>query len=321
MESQSPSAHTVKAGRIPLIDVARGVALVAMTVYHFTWDLEFFGWLDGGTVSQTGWVLFARSIAFSFLFLVGVSLALAHSGGIRWRGFLIRMAQVTAAAVAISVATYIMDPRTFIFFGILHAIALFSLLGLAFVRLPWFWSAIAAGVVTLLWYAIAHPTFEVWPLLWVGLAETPPTSNDYVPLFPWFAATLAGIAVGKLGIGRFWHRLADIRLPRPAERPLTFIGQHSLIYYLLHQPVMMAGLWMFTSFIAQPDPTVGFLNLCQRQCQATADAAFCTPYCGCVADDMKRDGIFLAFNKGTIRLEDSTEAQDIIRQCAAAPSR
>ncbi len=258
MESQSPSAHTVKPGRIILIDVARGVALVAMTIYHFTWDLEFFGWLGSGTVSQTGWVLFARSIAFSFLFLVGISLALAHADGIRWRGFWVRLAQVTAAALAISVATYVMDPRTFIFFGILHAIALFSLVGLAFVRLHWVWPALTAGVLLLVWRMVAEPVFEAWPLLWVGLAETPPTSNDYVPLFPWFAATLLGIAVGKLGLGLFWHRLADVRLSRPAERPLAFIGQHSLVYYLLHQPVMMAGLWLFTSFVAQPDPTEVF---------------------------------------------------------------
>ncbi len=300
-----------------LIDVGRGVALVAMTIYHFTWDLEFFGWLTSGTVSQTGWVLFARSIATSFLFLVGISLALAHGNGIRWRSFGIRLAQVTAAALAISVATYVMDPRTFIFFGILHAIALFSLLGLAFIRLHWFWSAVTAAAVLLIGRTISDPVFDPSALLWLGLAQTLPTSNDYVPLFPWFAATLTGIVVGKAGTGAFWSRIADVRLPLAAERPLAFIGQHSLIYYLLHQPVMMAGLWLFTSFIAQPDPTANFVNLCQRQCSETADAAFCTAYCGCVTETMKRDGIFRAFNDGTIRLEDNASAQDIVRQCAA----
>ncbi len=34
---------------------------------------------------------------------------------------------------------------------------------------------------------------------------------------------------------------------------------------------------------------------------------------------MKRDGIFVDFNNGTIRLDESAAAQDIIRQCAASP--
>ena len=74
--------------RIEIIDVARGGALVAMAVYHFGWDLEFFGYMDAGTTVTGGWRLFARAIATSFLFLVGVSLFLAHEKRIRWKGFL-----------------------------------------------------------------------------------------------------------------------------------------------------------------------------------------------------------------------------------------
>ena len=34
--------------RLTRLDVARGVALVAMAIYHFTWDLEFFGYVPPG---------------------------------------------------------------------------------------------------------------------------------------------------------------------------------------------------------------------------------------------------------------------------------
>ena len=134
--------------RIELVDLARGTALAAMAVYHFTWDLEFFSYVDAGTTAIGGWKVFARCIASSFLFLVGVSLFLAHGDGVRWPGFGRRLAMIGGAAAAISLATWIAVPKTFIFFGILHQIALASLLGLPFLRLPWAVNLLAAaGVV------------------------------------------------------------------------------------------------------------------------------------------------------------------------------
>ncbi|TKB32225.1 MAG: DUF1624 domain-containing protein, partial [Mesorhizobium sp.] len=66
-----------KLKRIVAIDVARGVALLAMASYHFTWDLEFFGYADPGLTAFGWWKFYARCIASTFLFLVGVSLFLA----------------------------------------------------------------------------------------------------------------------------------------------------------------------------------------------------------------------------------------------------
>ena len=155
-EPAFPSPAISKFPRIEAIDLARGAALIAMAIYHFTWDLEFFGYVDEGMTAHGGWKLFARCIASSFLFLVGVSLFLAHGKGIRWRGFLIRVAMVAGAALAISLVTYIAVPGAFIFFGILHEIALASLLGLAFLRLPALATlAIAALVIAAPLYARA----------------------------------------------------------------------------------------------------------------------------------------------------------------------
>ena len=137
-----------KRGRIEVLDLLRGIALIAMAVYHFTWDLEFFGYIARGTANSGGWRLFARGIASSFLFLVGLSLVLAHLRGIRWRPFLTRLAQIAAGAAAITVATLLFTPGSFVFFGILHQIAVGSLIGLAFVRRST-WLAVAAGILVI----------------------------------------------------------------------------------------------------------------------------------------------------------------------------
>ena len=39
-----PVQDTQKQGRIQAIDILRGIALIAMASYHFTWDLENFGY-------------------------------------------------------------------------------------------------------------------------------------------------------------------------------------------------------------------------------------------------------------------------------------
>src|SRR5262245_16975266 len=108
--SEPASMQSQPSPRIEAIDLARGAALVAMALYHFTWDLEFFRYADAGMTAQGGWKLFARCIASSFLFLVGVSLVLAHGKGIRWSRFLRRLGMVAGAALAISVVTYFAVP-------------------------------------------------------------------------------------------------------------------------------------------------------------------------------------------------------------------
>lgn len=297
--------------------MARGVALAAMAIYHFAWDLEFFGYAPPGMIAETGWKLFARSIATSFLFVVGVSLFLAHGRGLRLKPFLRRLAMLVAAAAGISLVTYIVVPGGFIFFGILHQIALASVLGLFFLHLPAALTLIVAALVVAMPHFARHAVFDHPMLLWVGLSTVNPHSNDYVPLFPWFACVLAGIAAGRMAnaVGVF-SQMAGRSLAT-WTRPFQFAGRHSLAVYLIHQPVLIGCLWVFAQIMpaGQISHEAQFSRACLAQCQETHDAAFCRHYCGCVLDDLVDENRFAEVQAGTPGTETSRRLQEIVSAC------
>jgi uncharacterized membrane protein len=236
--------------RLHLVDWARGLALVAMTLFHFGWDLELFGFVEPGFASQPAMVWFARCIASSFLFLVGVSLVLAHHKGINSRGFAKRLAVIAGAAGLITLATWFATPEIYIFFGILHHIAVASVLGLLFLRLPC-WLIVLAATGTFLAFLYGKTDALNGPQWWwTGLNALTPRSSDYVPVFPFFAAVLGGMACAKAGLAFGWqHHLASLKLQDAGSRVLRFIGRHSLVYYLVHQPVMIAILFGIQTII------------------------------------------------------------------------
>lgn len=243
-----PLSETAPAPRVAALDVLRGLAIVGVVIYHFSWDLLFYGWVDWGVVSGLGWQIFRTLLAGTFVMLVGVSLVLAHRVGFNRRGFVRRLTNLVIGAVAITIVTYLLFPSAFIFFGILHAIVLFSILGLAFLRSPW-WVCLAAGaVVVILPQLVQASLFDLPPLLWVGLGATPPVTLDYEPVFPWFGATLVGMGLAKVGlVDRLAFWAADDHL----SRALRWAGRHSLAIYLLHQPILVGFVFSATVLFAR----------------------------------------------------------------------
>ncbi|MEM7488540.1 MAG: heparan-alpha-glucosaminide N-acetyltransferase [Pseudomonadota bacterium] len=230
--------------RIEAVDWARTAAIVGMVTFHFGRDLEVVGLVPPGATFGGWWDVWARSVAGSFLFLAGLSLWLAHGGGIRWGGFLKRLGILMAAALAVSLGTYLAMPALWVRFGILHSIALASVLSLPFLRVPWWATLAVAAAILWLGPQLRSEAFDgVW-WLWLGLGTTGPPMMDWEPMVPWLAPMLAGVAVGRLGSqAGWWMRLARWRGPDWLAWP----GRHSLAIYLVHQPViigaMMAWIW------------------------------------------------------------------------------
>lgn len=237
----SPQAPArVPNARIPALDIARSFALLAMAIYHVVFDLEMFGYLPAGTALTGGWRVLAWLTASSFLALAGMSLWLAHGTGIRWSPALSRIGKVALAALAVTGATYLAVPDAFVFFGILHAIAAFSLIGLFLLRVPAAGLIALAALVILIPHVVESDVFHSPFLWWLGLHAARVPSVDFIPLFPWMAPFLIGMAVAKIGTSRgLWAALADPS-PGPWQRRLGWPGRHSLMIYLIHQPILIA---------------------------------------------------------------------------------
>ena len=109
--------------RYLIIDVMRGVAVLLMIIFHIAFDLNTFGFVSIDFFENVFWFFFPRFIVALFLVCVGVSLALVHKDGIRWVLVRKRFYKIGGWALVISAVTYVLFPKHFVYFGILHCIS------------------------------------------------------------------------------------------------------------------------------------------------------------------------------------------------------
>lgn len=108
-----------------------------MFIFHFSFDLNYLGVVSIQFLEDPFWLNFRRFIVSLFLLLVGISLHLATRKVIHWPSWSRRMAMLLVYAGLVSLGSWMMFPETFIYFGLLHFIALASILGLLFSRFYW----------------------------------------------------------------------------------------------------------------------------------------------------------------------------------------
>jgi uncharacterized membrane protein len=225
--------------RFNVIDGLRGFAICLMLVYHFAFDLAWLRVVRADFNHDTFWLAFRAIIVTLFLALVGVSLVLAKRAHPGPRPFWRRVALIAGCAVLVTIASYLTFPQTFITFGILHCIALSSILARPLVDSPRL--AFAAGVaIVALGLTVHLPLFDTPWLNWVGMMTHKPPTEDYVPLFPWLGVALIGIALGTMALSRERRRVDAASRLTPGW--LAWLGRHSLLIYMVHQPVLIGVL-------------------------------------------------------------------------------
>jgi uncharacterized membrane protein len=237
--------------RLAALDAVRGIALVTMAIYHFAFDLSTFGLIDTDVATDLGWKLLARATAGTFLLVVGVNLVLATRRGLKPWPFLRRLALIAASAALVSLVTWLAEPGTFVYFGILHAIAVSSVLAIPFLRLPAWINAVVGAVIVVLGNTAAFLALDSPWLVWIGMAAFIPPTVDYVPIFPWFGVVLLGLAAGRLLAERGSDTAFARWVPESGPARLAVLaGRWSLLIYLVHQPLLYAILYAAMAVMA-----------------------------------------------------------------------
>jgi len=225
------------------IDFLRGTAVVLMLFFNYAFTLRFFGayFVGGGWLF---WWLFPRIIAGTFIFLMGVSLTISQSQGGNFKKYLMRGLKIFSYGLVITLVTWLYLRNGFVVFGILHFIGLSTILAYPFLRYARL-NLLLGALLIAIGYSLSGLTFDFPWLVWLGLVPAGFYTIDYFPLLPWFGITLFGVGAGNLlypkGTRKF--RLPELSHALPVKT-VSFLGRHSLLIYLAHQPVLLAALYM-----------------------------------------------------------------------------
>lgn len=234
--------------RLDGVDLLRGVAIVMMIAYHFCFDLVLFRWAHWPMLADMRWIAWRSVILSSFLLIAGVSLALRAQFRPGWSDFWRRWWQLAGAAVLVTLGSALIFPRTFIYFGVLHHLALMLIVARLMQPLGR-WNALIGLAIIMLGNSVGFDAMNPKWINWIGFITDKPATEDYVPIFPWFGVLLIGFALGDHWRTNQFKLPALVQglrgaLPTWIDQTLTLLGRWSLTTYLVHQPILIGLLWL-----------------------------------------------------------------------------
>ncbi len=243
--------------RLVELDLVRGVAIVAMIGYHFYFSMIFWGGLPAGNVFS----LVARMIQvvpFVFLLILGIGVHIRFERYDRtryWKSISKQVLIVAAASMLVTIATAIVAPGMMVWFGILQCCAVS--IGVVSLIVARRWHNVVM-LVAVLWimaigWVFAREHVQLWLLLPLGLQPVGFRTLDYFPIFPWVGAALLGSVLGRVlypdgEVRAAWKcNILQIRerFQVAPGRWLVWLGQHSLLLYMVHIPIIWLVLTLY----------------------------------------------------------------------------
>ena len=217
-----------------------------MILYHTCWDLVFLLGKNIPGYTGPGGYVWQQSICWAFILLSGFCWSLGHH-------HLKRGLFVSGSGILVTVVTMLAMPESRVVFGVLTLIGSGMLLLIPIARFLLKIRAEAglAGsfLVFLLFRNVntGYLGFEKWNILklpdglyrnlwtaYLGFPQRGFFSTDYFSLLPWVFLFLTGFYLHKLVQKKdMMGKLFSWRIP-----VLDVLGRHSLLIYLLHQPVI-----------------------------------------------------------------------------------
>lgn len=224
-----------QAARIAEIDCFRGIAILLMVLFHLVFDLTYFyNWsLD---YLHGFWYYQGKAAAILFMLISGISSTLSRSP-VR-RGL-----NVLGAGMIITAVTYFYNPAMYIRFGILHLLGCSMLLAPRLIRQSALRLTLAGTLLLVMGNQTADLTATTPWLLPLGIRPADFSSLDYYPLLPWLGVILYGMTAGKLFYSNK-RPLWPAATANCSACALSWLGRHSLLIYLVHQPIIISLLYL-----------------------------------------------------------------------------
>ena len=235
--------------RIHLLDILRGVSVIAMMVYHFMWDLGYFKFIELEIVTRGLFLFFAQCVGASFIIISGISFGILILNDKYRKKFLKRLSVLISICMIITSVTFLMNPNSFIFFGILHFLATCSIISFLLIRfINKYTLFILFFVSSVLSVTNANYNFPAY-LSWLGLSQNVPISNDFYPLFPWVSFYFFGLWISeptRKYLLKYNEKIFVSRYhPYLVYKGLQFLGKNSLTIYIFHQPIFFSLFLIF----------------------------------------------------------------------------
>lgn len=237
--------------RIYWIDNARAAAMVSMVIYHAMWDLVFLYGVRVPWFHSDVAFYWQQSICWTFIFLAGF--CTCFTGSVLRQGLI-----VSFWGLVVTLVTLVVTPESRIIFGVLTLIGSCCLLMVLLKPFLWKVSPMVGFVVALFCFALTYrmadgylgifgleliklPSVLYSNLFttYLGFPYTGFYSSDYFAIFPWVFLFLGGVFGGRL-----WSKYRPWVLERCNKRVpvLSWLGRHSLVVYVMHQPVIYGVL-------------------------------------------------------------------------------
>lgn len=232
-----------KQNRIWEIDAARGLCIPGMILIHLIYDIvNLYGFIDWPY--PTWYSLFKNNYGALFLLISGVSVTLGRRS-VR-RGITVFLSGMLVSAVTVGMYLTGMAGRgIIIYFGVLHCLGICMMLWPLFRQCKPTKLLVLGSTLMLAGWWLRGQVWEVPLLLPLGFVFPGFSSSDYFPLMPNLGYFLLGAAFGKRFYAEKKSLLPKVDPCHPLIRPLCWMGRHSLMIYLLHQPILAAGCELY----------------------------------------------------------------------------